>query len=129
MVGTVVATFSLIALMGYDENIAKPLRPFTAIALLLARRETALHWGSGTLPIMRLWLQSLKYCDRTSEIYASLQPPTSRPKDIWQPLRDYTLTLDDFVMRGDPASEHTAAHDVRISGSETSPMTDSLNSQ
>ena len=83
----------LLALLGYVQDIPKPMCRYTAIALLLAKREVAITWGSKYPPKINAWLRSLTYCDTTSELFASLQPLTSRPRDIWQPLRDYLATL------------------------------------
>ena len=83
----------LLALLGYVHDIPKPMRRYTAIALLLAKREVAIAWGSRHPPKINTWLRSLAHCDMTSELFASLQPITSRPRDIWQPLRDYMATL------------------------------------
>lgn len=73
------------ALLGNVSPIPITYRRFTAIALLLAKREIALHWGNSVYPTTKAWLHSPTYCDLTSEVYSSLQPPTARPKDIWQP--------------------------------------------
>ena len=84
----------LVALMGYVGDIPRPLRRYTALAFLLAKREIALVWGSRRKPTKEAWLRSMAYCDDTSEIYIFMQPISSRPRDIWQPLRNYLATLD-----------------------------------
>lgn len=78
-----------LALMGYVKPLGRGIRRFTAIALLLAKRQISLHWGKSQLPTLRSWLYDLQYCSTASEDYASLLPISSRPRDVWQPLKSY----------------------------------------
>lgn len=74
-----------IALLGYTVNFPKKVRRFSALGLLLAKREIALLWGQCTVPALQWWLRSMAYCSENCELYASLIPSMSRPKDIWGP--------------------------------------------
>mgnify|MGYP002804793610 CR=1 FL=1 len=67
----------LLALLGYVHDIPQPMRRYTAIALLLAKRELAIHWGNRRPPEVDACLHSLTHCNTTSEVYASLQRTTS----------------------------------------------------
>lgn len=74
--------------MGYVDTLPKSNCRFTAVALILAKRKIAIRWGSRQKPTIKGWLKSMSYCNIMSELHAELQPPTCRPKDVWQPLRE-----------------------------------------
>lgn len=78
-----------IALLGYTVNFPAKVRRFVALCFLLAKREIALHWGLRRAPTSNAWMQSLTYCNTQSEVYATTLPRSSRPKDIWGPLKQY----------------------------------------
>lgn len=79
----------LLALMGYVKPLGGNVRRFTAMALLIAKRQISLTWGKPNPPTVQGWLRDLQYCNTASDDYASLLPISSRPRDIWQPLKDY----------------------------------------
>lgn len=89
MVDHVINPCPRLVLLGYVKPLKQAIRRFTAMALLLAKRQISLNWGRSTRPTTRSWLTDLQTCNRASEDYATLLPVTSRPKDIWQPLKDY----------------------------------------
>lgn len=78
-----------VALLGYVGGLLKKQHKFTAIALLLAKRERALKSGSRVSPTVKDWLFSLAYCN--CELYATTLPPVSRPRDVWEPLKNNYL--------------------------------------
>lgn len=94
MIGMELAPDQLLALLGYLKDIPKGVHMFTASVLLLVKLEFFWLWGSRHCPMLPTWLKSLTYCDTTSENYAMVQLPTARPKDIWQPLWEYLLSLE-----------------------------------
>lgn len=83
-----------VAVLGYVANYPKPVRKFTAMPFLLAKREVARKWGGKLKPRVRDWLASMVHCNTSSDVYAELLPLSSRPKDIWGPLRSYLLTVN-----------------------------------
>lgn len=85
MVEMEIARSPLLALLGYVHDLPKSRRRFVAVALLLAKRELALKWTSKKTPTLKAWLLSMTFCNTISDAYAQLQPPASRPVDIWQP--------------------------------------------
>lgn len=80
-----------VALLGYVRNFPKHVRRFVAIALLLAKRELAIKWGNGFIPTTKARLNSLIYCNTNCDLFATMMPSSSRPKDIWGPLKSYLL--------------------------------------
>ncbi|KAJ1156533.1 hypothetical protein NDU88_009252 [Pleurodeles waltl] len=85
----------MLARLGYVKRLPRGWRCFTAIVLLLAKRQVVLLRGSVMPSTFVTWLWDMTYCDTARELYASLQPPMSRQRDIWQSLRDYFLTESD----------------------------------
>lgn len=83
----------VVALLGYTVNFPKKIRRFASLGLLLAKREVAVHWGRKSVPTVQNWLHSLAYCNVNSEVYASVMPSTSQPKDILGPYRSYIETI------------------------------------
>lgn len=83
MVETNVTPSPLPVLLGYALPLWLCLWHFTAIALLLAKRQVSLDWAGICPPLVKAWLMDLMYCDNTSHVYSSLLPPSSRPKSIW----------------------------------------------
>lgn len=61
------------------------------MAMLLAKRQIALHWGSANQPTIKGWNRDLQNCNTASDDYATHLPLPSRPRDIWKPLKDYLL--------------------------------------
>lgn len=92
MVGQQMQPSPMLALLGYVKLLKKGIRRFIAIAILLAKQQISLHWGGTACPTIKGWLKDLQYCQVTSEDYATLLPLISRPRNIWQPLKDYLLT-------------------------------------
>lgn len=91
MTGLRISTTPIQALLGHVQDLPKSSRRFCALALLLAKREVALHWGSKNPPTLKGWMFSMSFCNTTSDLYAQLQPPASRTLDVWQPFRSYLL--------------------------------------
>lgn len=93
----------LLALLGYVKPLAKKIRRFTVMTLLLAKRQISLNWGKPTPPTVNEWLRDLQYCNVASDDYALLLPIASKPRDIWHPLRDYIrqfpLETNDWTRR------------------------------
>ncbi|KAJ1213182.1 hypothetical protein NDU88_000821 [Pleurodeles waltl] len=81
------------ALLGYVKTLSKSIRRYVALVLLLAKRRIALYWDSAVCLTEAAWIEDPIHCDTNSELYASLQPPSSRPKEIRHPLRSYLQAL------------------------------------
>lgn len=79
----------LMALLGYVKPLKNNMRRFAALSLLFAKRQISLKWGVAGPPTIRGWLKDLQTCNTASDDYATLLPVSSRPKNIWQPLKDY----------------------------------------
>lgn len=79
--------------MGYVANFPKHTRKLPALCFLLAKMEVALLWGSKRIPTLSGWLNSLVFCNTNSEVYSSLLPRLARPKNIWDPLKNYLASI------------------------------------
>lgn len=51
------------------HHVKRSYRRFIAIALLLAKREIALHWGAKSRPQKAAWTRSLAYCSLQTDIF------------------------------------------------------------
>lgn len=91
MTGLHITMDPLTALLGYTQPLTAKMRKYISLALLLAKRRIACRWGRGRASKFKDWLQDLVYCQEQLQTYAELQPPSSRPKDIWGPLQTYLL--------------------------------------
>lgn len=79
----------LTALLGYTALVAKPHRRFISLALMMAKCCVACRWGRGRAPKFKDWLSDLTYCQEKLCSYAELLSLSSRPRDIWDPLKTY----------------------------------------
>lgn len=62
------------ALLGFIQDFPKSTRWFTAMALLMAKSEIAIHWGKRQPPNAANCFTSMTHFHNTSELYASLHP-------------------------------------------------------
>lgn len=97
MTGITMPEDPLLALLGYTAPLAPPIRKYTALALLLAKRRVSCRWGRGRAPKFKTWLKDLIYCQETLSTYAELLPPSSRPREIWAPLKHYLQSFPDVL--------------------------------
>lgn len=73
----------LVALLGYVLEVPLSRRKLTAMLLLLAKRQVAIHWKKMNPPTIAEWIGAATYCKDQLTHYWELMPTRSRPKDIW----------------------------------------------
>lgn len=78
-----------VCLLCYVPQLKGITGRFVRIALLMAKCQVALTWESTLAPRVDHWIKDLVYCKENLELYAKELPSSSKPKDIWEPLRQY----------------------------------------
>lgn len=80
----------LLGVLGYVKNTeTKGKRRLHALLLLFAKRQIAMLWGRKQKPSLNDWIRDVTYGQTQLALFWELMPPSSRPKDIWDPVIEW----------------------------------------